>query len=1214
MLIANMEPKSELYNTLAELGAISTEGRRFKEARASFNEQFVREYPLLTDDIERVGYQNPHFRLDIGETGIFEVWVNGEYINHDEITWIQGRVHLFGVLPREYDPATSTVRIVHNKYAYEQYSHIEEEAGEYEHVYIANLIDPPFCYMEHPDKAVYYIASGKICMPKVTRLSEHTIEFRCPYTKDIDMIVCSNLAGVFQVKANKGTYIDNLYSTICYYHMFVEDDPNYPIDARFYPCIKVDRDCTVRVFSDQGVLIPHPELTRLLAYPEFMDITDPYNTDNEYLNGLKDVDELILASDSDEVILEKFKKIAPYCYRIYERFPTFSNEQTDFLILDNAEFGKPNFFTSTIKMADGTSQEVIISRVPFEDYRDVLWYGNYMFHDYKVVRLMKGPDGTVFEHPREGIPTYVIDPKYQPDRFTLIKFNAMEDTVISNIGDYIDYDNMVKLHTKLNRFYRNMLILRGDVMDEIPGDAVRVSTTPPSEPDEHLWFELLVNAVPEMFESNPVNIIKSFGLNPFDIPEELRVGAYSLNLNPDDGPASYTKLMMTYFNLAKRHQQYLMMQSGDGVPDPRIQEFHEIIHGPIDNDHEHELNKLHIDNPALKKPESITGFEDSIIDPPSEFPKRNEGDVMMYHEPTDDDFDEIFEGVNEEKFSLAPISYMDQETGKVIDGDTIAAMTLDQKKELILQYITEGTDAEKENTKAIWDYYLATMDEEILNIAVYKVLLTDFVFNLGLDHMKPVDTEIKETKADYRIQMDEPTDVNIGTYWLQLEGNESPIVIDDAKKKNLTYIFSLGEPDVTEVGTFWINIPGITMQDYVQDIISGSLIEIGYNLPEGFYHHGEHDDEATMVFDYHAHNHGEGAPIFDEVKDESLHKIHYGELFDGEPEDGDIWFEFLDEIDNRVCYSDVASMVIRVDERLMMLEFDNNNITAFMFDDIVLNFHGRLGIRYIAILADLINSKVIDLKDVNIFYRRLITGWDHFDPGLERLYTGRSHVVSTARIDTTDYSIAYSTNIGRYHMDYFDEKGVINREREAAYRMVIDYSHRDFGFIGDRMMLFVNGRYIPRNEYDEIAAGKIQLLDFHEIIHCVDVIYAKKDTGISKIKRIAIENWGAPDTSVSIQRPKKNYKHMKRIDVHEKTAQGYYDVLLREYIFNGRLMGILNHMQEHPEEADTIIRDLKRKFHAICDTSMAGMDIDDARIVIPGLGDGFRYEIKEDKS
>lgn len=1210
-MIERTEVKSELYNTLAELGALCTENHKFQEARQAFREQFVRYYSISYDDIEHVGYLNPHFRLDIGETGVFEVWIGDEYINHSEIQWIQTRVHLYGILPRQYDPETTTVRIIHNKYAFDQYSHVEEFEGEYEHVYQANLTDHPFCDMEHPEKAVYYISDGKIYFPTVKQLSEQVIEFRCPYRKDIDMVVCSNMAGVYQVKANQGTYVDNLNSTICYYHMIVENDPDYPIDARFYPCIKVDKDCTIRVFTDRGSLVPHPELTRLLLYPEFMDIEDPYNTDNEFLNNLQDVDEVILASDSEEVILEKFRKLAPYCYRIYESFPKFGNEQSDFLILDNHEFGKENFFVRSVQRTDGSVTNQIVSRVPFEDYRDILFYGNGMFSKYEVLPLVETADHRFIVDPNRGIQKYVISTDYKPELFTLLKFNAMEDTVINNIGDFIDVDNTVRLHTKLNRFYRNMLILRGSVEDIGDIDQVRISTVPPATKDEYMWFELLVNAVPEMFDGNAINVIKAFGLDPNDIPLDLRVGLYSLNLERDNGPETYTQLISTYFNLGKRYKDYLVIQNGEGTPDPRIQEFHEMIHGPIDPTKEHEINKIYIDNPALEHPEIIDSLDDSIINPPSTAGKE-EGDIHIGHTPDDDEINDLLDSISEEQFNISPIEYMDQETGKTIDGATIAAMSIQEKRDLITRYITEGSDEDKANTLQIWNHYLDTMDEEILNIAVYKVLLTDFVYNLGLENMEPDDPEIKPTKADYRIQMEEPKDVEIGTYWIQLPGNSDPVVIDDAKKKNLTYILSVGEPDIDEVGAFWINIPAITLQEYIQDIITAPLAESYYSLPEGFFTKGEYNDEASTVFDFGAHGWGEGPELFDEVKDDSLHKVHYDGLFTEDVEDGDIWFEYLDEIDNRVCYSDLSSMVIRVDERLMLLQFEHDNITAFMFDDIVLNFHGRLGIRYIAILADLINSGVIQMDQVNIFYKRLITGFDHFEPGLRRLYTGRSNVISMAKVDTTDYSITYSTNIGRYHMDYFDEESVINRERESAYRMVIDYSYRDFAFIGDRMLLFVNGRYIPRSEYEEISAGKIQLLNFPEIIHCVDIIYSKKDEAISMVKRIAIENWGAPDTSVSIQEPKKNYRRMRRIDVHDQTYQGFYDVLLHDYILNGRLYGMIHYAAEHPDEAPIIIEDLKRKFHDISDTDLCGSTVDNARIIIPALGETHRYEIKED--
>ena len=163
----------------------------------------------------------------------------------------------------------------------------------------------------------------------------------------------------------------------------------------------------------------------------------------------------------------------------------------------------------------------------------------------------------------------------------MLKFNTAEDTIIENIGDYIDVEHVVQLHTKLNRFYRNMLVLRGSVLDFDDDTAVRVSTVEPTEKDQNLWFELLVNVIPEKFETNPIGAIRAFGLDPETIPESIRKGTYSLGLKPDGGPAEYTELMMTYFNLSKAHKDYLVMQVGEGIPDPRIKISTEINNGPL---------------------------------------------------------------------------------------------------------------------------------------------------------------------------------------------------------------------------------------------------------------------------------------------------------------------------------------------------------------------------------------------------------------------------------------------------------------------------------------------------------------------------------------------------------------------------------------------------------------------------------------------------------
>lgn len=1206
MLVSNISVNSELYNTLSEMGLLCTEERRIQEARGAFAETTIETRRLSFDDIQRVGYYLPHFFVDLDKEGTFEMWVDGEYVNPHSVTWLKDDNHLYGIMPKMYDPDTQQVTLIYNDNIVKRYSNVMDEDGEYVHTQRISLLSYPYNSMEHPDKCAYYISNGKLCLPEVTWLDDTTIEFRCPYTRDIDLILCSNLGGIFELKAGVGTYIDQLHSTKCYHNIMVDNDPSYPIDTQFYPCIKVDKDCIVRLYTDSFTRVPHPEISRLMMYPEFMDISDPYNTDDEYIKNLPHVDDVIYGSDSDEVILDKFSRIAAYCYRAWEKFPFFCNEQSDFLMCDNEIFGQPTFRRDTIHLITGETFEGIVSRVPFEAHRDILFYDGWMFSDYQIKNLKPVRDLGMVENNQSGNPTYVITGNYDVDKFTVIKFNAAEDTVIENIGGYINQDNILKLHTKLNRFYRNMLILRGEVLDHYNGDAVRVSTVEPPEKDQHLWFELLVNAVPEMFSTKPVEIIKSFGLDPESIPEDLRVGAYSLNLEEDGGPESYTELLMTYFKLGKRQKNFLAIQFGEGVDDPRIQTFHEIIHGPLPENPD--LNTVVVEDQNQTDPEVVDDYHYGVGPNPGQH--YDEGDVYMEKLG---EFDEILAGVDKvepgDDFALDAISYIDEATGKSIDAATIAAFTLEQKKDLITRYITEGDPDKREQIKVLWEGYLNNMDEDTLNIAVYKVLLTDYVYNTAMDK-RTDDPSINDVLGNVILSPSEPTDKEAGDYWADIPDDASPIIIEDAKAKNLKYIMSMGEPDDEEIGTFWINIPAVTLQEYIEDIIGTPIIESGYSLPEGYFEDtGKGYKKGTVAIDYGAHGDENDLELFRKVDDQSLHTINYGELFEKTPMDGDIWYEFLNEVDNKVCYSDTEVMVLNVNERLIMIEFDHDNITAFLFDDMVLNFRGKLGIRYLSILADLVNSETIKLDDVNIFYKRLITGRDRFNPGLKRLYTGTSHVVSTANIDTTDYSIAYSTNIGRLHVDYNSDT-ITNREREAAWRMVIDYRRHDIGFLTDRMMLFVNGHYINRSDYKEIGAGKIQLLNFDEVIACIDVFYSKKDITLSRMKKITMQYWREYlDTSVSIQRPERDYKKMIPIRITDYTYRGFYDVLMNEYIFNGRLLGYLNYLEDHMDEADAFVLDMVRKFHTVSDVDV-GIPEDRAKIIIPCFGRNGVYTIE----
>lgn len=1219
MFVSNLTQTTELYNIFSEMGILCTENRRIREVRDQVGTRSVSIAKLSYDDIERVGYFYPHFMLDRQDKDKLELWVGNEYINPAEVTWIETEVHLYGIMPRTYDVEKDVVTVIKNDHIFQRYSSVAEVEGDYNHIQSVDISKPPFNTLDHPDKCAFYIADGRIGIPEVHMLDSTHWEFWCPYTKSVDLYLCSNLAGTYQVMGNQGTLIDNPYNTKRYPHIVVDHDPVYPIDAKFYPCIKVDKDCIVRVYTDIAEYAPYPEISRLICYPEFMMYPDPYNCSDEYLNTLPDVNDVIVSTDNEEEILDKFSRIAAYCYRAYEKFPFFCNEQSDFLICDNSKFRNPTFHIATVHYLNGTAVRAIVTSVPFEGHRDILFYNGMVFSDYTVANIRSIGENDYVESADYGQPLYIIpvdkehEDQYDLDKFTLIKFNAAEDTVIENIGDYVNSKNIVDLHMKLNRFYRNMIILRGTVLDQYEGDAVRVGTVEPTMKDEHLWFELLVNTVPEMFETNPEGIILDAGIDPDAVPSTVKAGAYALDLPDDNGPQSYTSLLLTYFTLAKANKEYLNLQIGPGVQDPRIGTFTEMSHGPLPENPD--LNAVAIENLNLPEREGIEKYESGIGPPPDTFHSPGEIYVEKFKGTG---LEDLLDGVGiipADTFALDTISYMDDETGNVITGDEIAGYTIEQKKQIILRYITEGTDEEKEAIKILWENYLDTMDEETLNVAVYKVLLIDHIYSIAANEPANTDDDLDSPEYRYIVKEEAPEDADIGMYWVKLPEDSEPLAIQEAKMNNLKYIMSLKEPDLEEVGAVWIDIPAVTLQDYIGDIICTPLLENGYSLPEGFLISiGNGDSRATATFDFGAH----GDPnsyepeVFHEVNDQSLHTIHAGESFDeSQPEDGAIWYEFLDEVSDQICYSDQQTMVMAINERLMMLQFDDTEFTAFMFDDIVLNFRGKLGLRYNSILADLINSKVIDLKNTNIFYKRLVTGDDIFYPELMRLYTGHPHVISTANIDTTDYSITYSTNIGRYHIDYNDSE-VSNREREAIWRQVIDYTRRDIAFLGDRMMLFVNGRYIPRSGYTEIAPGKIQLHDFPEIIACVDFFYSKKDIYLIRAKKLAIRFWNVPDESVSIQRPDKNYDKMVPMHVCDQTYRGFYDVLLNEYILNGRLVRELRYLEEHPEETEWYVADLVRKFNAISDNGLRGMSAANSRIIIPAFGDESAvYTIQE---
>lgn len=1354
--------KSEYYDMLAWMGLLGTEEAQINAVRSQ-DAELYEDLEFSYGDIERIGYLYPHFYCNPkymttdskgNDLPLTELWVEDHYINPNTITWVKTTNVLYGVLDRDFEDqikAGIKIKCYYNPSILFRYTNIGEPDTLYSHTEILDISSPEYNGLNNIADAIYFISQNKFYKPKVEKVDDSHIKIIADYTEDIDLFVCSNLVNVVEVKANEGAPVIQVDSNRCYHRMFVDHDPSYPIDCRFYPYVKVDKSAVIRVFKDSYHLILRPEVSRLTKYKEFLGIEDPYNTSNEYFENLDHVTDIIGVNDTDEVLLDKFSRIAAYCYRLWENYPWNANEQSDFVICDNSNFVHKAFVKRTIRINKNEYIEKLCSTVPFESYRDLVFYKGYLFSDYDVMTIGKTRNNT-WVKAINGDPVYIIDTEYDPNELTIVKFNTFEDSTYVNIDQYFNSEFINRLHFKMNRFYRNLLVIRNEY---IKSDKVRISSVQPTQKDHYLWYELLVNAVPEMFEKKMIDIINLYGLDPDNIPEDVLEGAYMLELDPEGGPESYTKMLMTYFNLSKAKKDYLALQYDNPEDDPRFKKLDHVNVGKEEEfETEEEMNYLLIEDPIITSSTGETEYEygrpndpgrgdhhtpgnlygqlDLLPPPPGKEnididkietgpqepfidkehtlwidtgdepfdqvwqPDELDGvtshmtytsDVSTidakvsdyaiedpdFEEPNDQvSISELLDGVRDglspipsgnadidgllddlvgpDEVPLAPVDFIDQLGDAVANNiqvsnienptygmialddigymhaDTFDPMTIEEIEEMssedklntLRKLITDDNEPEDARLGDLWIKYLSTQSEEVVNTIVYKVLLTvraQQLTHISLGDLALEGLELPEDWATIAYgeypEWTKPKQMIITPFGEDDEGNVQPDY--DIVKKNLFnyfyhYMPDMKEkdygPDDPEIGDLWLNVDAAYLGQLIKDLISDTIVEFGLEVPPGIYREEDHDIYATMGFDYGVNSDDSHlGEEFHKVVDEKLYDIHYGEVEPISMDEGDLWYEFLDTIDNRVAYSDKDSMVIRVDERLLLLKFDHNNIQTYAFDDIVMNFKGSLGIRYMTLVADLINSGEISKDDINIFWQRLITYGDDFDPQMHRLYTGKSYVISLPKIDTSDYSIIYSTNIGRFRINYADGS-TTRKEREAAYRMCIDYTTREeFAYLSNRMLVFVNGKYIHRSQIREVAAYMIYIDGFDEVISNVDIFYMKKDQLLMDMKRAAYKYWPEKDTSEYIQLPDINYTRMEKISVDNYTYKGYYDVLINELILSGKLEAMLAYLEEHPDQADEYRRDLVHKFHAISDTDLSNMKHHDSRIVIPAFSD-----------
>ena len=1116
-MVLTEEHKSRLFEFLAELGLLySTQGivNNIRKEHPLYEI-----LPLSYDDVKHISYFGPHFLLTKRKLECCEIWINDHYVNPKSVITVEKNpFQTYCILNEEYDIEKSILRCYHNDNIIYRHTIWNEDAdtpGNF--AYTIDLTKEPYSELDDIEKSCYYISNSGIHVPNFEYIHDGTqVMITATYHKDFDFFICSNLVNILEVRANVGTYIDHPTSKKCYYNYIIDHDDTYPINCSYYPCIQIDKDCVLRIFNDNYNSVEYPYTNRLINYPEFMNVDDPYNSDNEFLQTYVPSKEIITSEDTDDQIYEKFHQLAKGFFRMWEIVPYSSLEESDFIICDNTSTKDISFVNKDILSESGISNH-IISTIPHESSRDILFYNGVIFDDYTIenIHTVNG----VTEFYENGIPTYIIPAEYDADKFTLVKFNSAEDATIMNVGEYIDVDNYLKLHHKLNRFYRNLMFLRMSVMD-IDNDEVYVSNNQPDNPkDDALWFEILTGLD---VDSMLLDYIDKITISKSDIPEDIKRACYRIDMEPGNGPASYTEVLMTYLKLSEKQKEYLALQYGDdssAVDDVIYKDLQPVndpseIESPdlsdlILDDMDDDLTELDKTGQMILD-DLVSGIEDEID---------SIGNM--------DDIDDITDPTVG-KYGLDVIAYSDSE-GNTVHSDEIDNMSRDEKITFIKNYMSD--DFSDKYSEQLEKTKTSTLNDIVSRI---KLARDDYVKDIILNELDMDDSEI------------------------------------------LTQI--------------------------AEDIILKVLIECGTVLPEEL----PEDKLAALVFDFGEYNeHAKDKGTFDEKLHKIIESVERPDI--NTLQNNDVWYEFLEDTANHVCYSDSNTMVINIDNHFYGLQFENDNVEMFMFDDILMNFTKNKGIKYTSILADLINSNVLSYEDCNIFYGRLITDSDIFDPELRRLYTGTSNVVTMLDGDDKDYIVTYSSNIGRFRMDY---KTVSNKVRESAYRMEIDYSERDdFAFLHRRMLLFVNGKYIPQNQYREDFAYKIKLLDFHEIISTVDILYSKRDLHVMKLKRMAYEYWLTKDDTPVIQNPD-DYDIMEPIHITDKTYAGYYDVLMNEYILNGKLVDILSNLKT-PNEIESFKKDFIFKFADITDVRLSNNGIvPDTKIVIPCMSyKKYKYSI-----
>ena len=449
------------------------------------------DYPLVDWDINRVTYRYKHFTVPaymVEPNNVLEVWVDGKEV-HD-IQYVKennfpGIVHC--VLPFETDSDYCKVR--YNRGVVFSY-HKTTTTGSGRYVLELLHTDSRYLAMRDPVNSPYCISDNLYTKPVVTQF-EDKIRYECAYTSSISFFIEQDLVWCGEVTENKAVYVDDPLSNYTYGAFMIDNDPDAEIDTRFYPCILPKKSGFLRLYDDKRIQCPYPEYTRVINYTENVKyFNEPYGSELD--SRLPRSTKAVITSDmSDNEILEAFALISAYSYRWYEA-PIIQDIAPVYSVLNNANpYAREVFKQMTYHPTTDTSTTAYVSTFPYDEYSDIIMYDGSVIYDYFVEQITFR-NGEAWVDKLYGRKRYVITGDYDPDKLTVIKFNSAENVSIDNIEPWLDKNNLLQLHRKVNRFWHNFIALTSHSADIFaPEDQVWVGSETPPTLDDHLWFELM---------------------------------------------------------------------------------------------------------------------------------------------------------------------------------------------------------------------------------------------------------------------------------------------------------------------------------------------------------------------------------------------------------------------------------------------------------------------------------------------------------------------------------------------------------------------------------------------------------------------------------------------------------------------------------------------------------------------------------------------------